>query len=210
MQTHDEFKQVYLQQQVAYPEQDEHTQMHEVAINVTIPSSMDWRMKGFVTNVRSQIRITQVMFYKYCAFVQVKSQGRCSSSWAFSAIGVLEGQMYKATRKLVSLSEQQLLDCSSKYGNKGCYGGVPYIAFRYVHEEGGICAESRYPYLGYVSLHQSVLVLNKYVLIFPMVQVYYCADDHCSKVSSCSKSTQIQSGCESCLLDANYYIGPIR
>ena len=55
MQTHDEFKQVYLQQQVAYQEQDEHTQMHEVAINVTIPSSMDWRMKGFVTHVRSQI-----------------------------------------------------------------------------------------------------------------------------------------------------------
>ena len=166
MQTHEEFKQVYLQQQVAYPEQDEHTQVHEVAINVTIPSSMDWRMKGFVTHVSFQILIAQVMFYKYCTFVQVKNQGRCSSSWAFSAIGVLEGQMYKAKRKLVSLSEQQLLDCSGKYGNKGCYGGVPYKAFRYIHGEGGICSESRYPYLGYVSYYHDVFILNNMWLCF--------------------------------------------
>ena len=59
--------------------------------------------------------------------------------------------MYKKNRKLVSLSEQQLLDCSGKYGNKGCYGGVPSNAFKYVHTVGGICAESSYPYLGYVS-----------------------------------------------------------
>ena len=59
--------------------------------------------------------------------------------------------MYKSTRKLDSLSVQQLLDCSSNYGNKGCYSGVPIKAFQYVKEGGGICSKSEYPYLGYVS-----------------------------------------------------------
>ena len=59
--------------------------------------------------------------------------------------------MYKKSRNLVSLSEQQLLDCSGKYGNKGCYGGVPSNAFKYINNKGGICSESSYPYLGYVS-----------------------------------------------------------
>ena len=61
--------------------------------------------------------------------------------------------MYKKNRHIVSLSEQQLLDCSGKYGNKGCYGGVPANAFKYVHSKGGICAEASYPYLGYVSAY---------------------------------------------------------
>ena len=84
---------------------------------------------------------------------QVKDGGRCYSSWAFSAAGALEGQLYKATRTLTSLSKQQLLDCSLAYGNKGCSGGTPHEAFTYVHDFGGICRESDYPYLGYVSIH---------------------------------------------------------
>ena len=84
----------------------------------------------------------------------MENQGRCSSAWAFSAAGVLEGQMYKKNRRLVSLSEQQLLDCSGGFGNKGCYGGVPANAFKYVHSKGGICSEASYPYLGYVSTYE--------------------------------------------------------
>ena len=81
----------------------------------------------------------------------MKNQGGCGSSWAYSATGALEGQYYKATRDLVSFSEQQLLDCSEGYGNQGCEGGLSTNGFRYVQNQGGICTETSYPYLGYVS-----------------------------------------------------------
>lgn len=60
--------------------------------------------------------------------------------------------LYKKERYITTLSEQQLLDCSEDYGNRGCYGGLAMNAFRYVQGVGGICQETDYPYLAYVSL----------------------------------------------------------
>ena len=83
---------------------------------------------------------------------QVKSQGYCASSWAFSAAGSVEGQLFKANgRKGKSLSEQMLIDCSWSYGNAGCNGGHMVYSFRYIMDNDGICTEISYPYLGYVS-----------------------------------------------------------
>jgi len=88
------------------------------------PASIDWRQRGAVT--------------------PVKNQGQCGSCWAFSTTGTIEGAHFRRTGQLVSLSEQNLMDCSRQ--NNGCNGGNPYLALIYTIRNGGIDTEQSYPY----------------------------------------------------------------
>jgi len=93
-----------------------------------VPDSIDWREKGYVT--------------------PVKDQGHCGSCWAFSAVATMEGAWFKKTGNLVSLSEEQLVDCDKDDGEEddGCAGGYTPHGIDYVIRAGYIDTEESYPY----------------------------------------------------------------
>jgi C1A family cysteine protease len=68
---------------------------------VNIPASVDWRTQGAVN--------------------PVKNQGQCGSCWAFSATCAIEGHHQIQQGKLISLAEQQMVDCDTTC--YGCNGG---------------------------------------------------------------------------------------
>jgi len=93
------------------------------------PTSVDWRSKGAVTKVKSQL----------C------TSACCLSDWAFSTTGLLEGFYFISNGTLLSFSEQQLVDCDKK--SNGCRGGSVQNAMTYAGTR-GLELEKDYPVTG--------------------------------------------------------------
>ncbi|KAM0890423.1 hypothetical protein ACQ4PT_027060 [Festuca glaucescens] len=91
-----------------------------------LPTCVDWRTKGAVT--------------------PVKDEGQCGCCWAFFTVASVEGIVQLSTGKLISLSEQELLDCVTS--DNRCWGGLMDNAFEFIVENGGLTIETNYPYTG--------------------------------------------------------------
>ncbi|CAL5040155.1 unnamed protein product [Urochloa decumbens] len=116
-----------------------------------LPDAVDWRERGAVTGV--------------------KNQGQCGGCWAFSAVAAMEGINKIVTGNLVSLSEQELIDCDSK--DSGCNGGDMGNAFQFVIDNGGIDTEVDYPFIGTdracdaIRENRKVVTIDSYEMVPP-------------------------------------------
>uniref|UniRef100_A0A0D9WAY6 Oryzain beta chain n=1 Tax=Leersia perrieri TaxID=77586 RepID=A0A0D9WAY6_9ORYZ len=123
--TNEEFRAAYLGARVvernrAAGERYRHDGVEE------LPESVDWREKG--------------------AVAPVKNQEQCGSCWAFSAVSTVESINQLVTGELITLSEQELVECSTNGQNSGCNGGLMDDAFDFIIKNGGIDTEDDYPY----------------------------------------------------------------
>uniref|UniRef100_A0A8C3F5T8 Cathepsin S n=1 Tax=Chrysemys picta bellii TaxID=8478 RepID=A0A8C3F5T8_CHRPI len=113
--------------------------------------------------------------------------GFCSSCWAFSAVGALEAQVKLKTGNLVSLSAQNLIDCSTTYGNQGCLDGYMTNAFWYIIDN-GIDSDDSYPYTA---------------------QSGTCHYNPATRAATCSNFVTLPHANETALKDAVANIGPV-
>ncbi|RXG54203.1 Digestive cysteine proteinase 1 [Armadillidium vulgare] len=156
----------YLRGYKSSPIRNENAPIYKPVEGEALAATVDWRNQGYVTGV--------------------KDQGQCGSCWSFSATGSLEGQNFAKTGKLVSLSEQNLVDCVTLCA--GCNGGWMTDAFAYVRSNGGIDTESSYPY---------------------QARDGTCRYSAANRGGTCSGYTEIARGSESGLQSATASVGPI-
>ncbi|KAL5709181.1 hypothetical protein ACHQM5_019899 [Ranunculus cassubicifolius] len=127
--THKEFRDKYLGYNPRYEDSRSFKEefVYEDTDTINLPANIDWRKSG--------------------AVAEVKDQGTCGSCWAFAAVAAIEGITKIKTGQLLSLSEQQLVDCDRFRENQGCSGGIMEDAYEFI-KGNGLTTEANYPYTG--------------------------------------------------------------
>ena len=90
-----------------------------------LKESIDWREVGAIT--------------------EPLSQGECGACWAITAASALEAAHFIENGDLITVSTQQLIDCSKHEGNFGCEGGYIDYGFEYTKTNPVVEADV-YPY----------------------------------------------------------------
>lgn len=160
------------------PSLKKHAPSTHVKSKGALPTEVDWRKQGLVADV--------------------KDQKSCGSCWTFSAVASIEGAHAKRNGKLVTLSEQNLVDCVKKERLPleeedccdGCDGGLMDNAFDYIisKQKGGIDTEASYPYRG---------------------EDEKCTFEASSEGARIANWTDVPQGDELSLLDALATVGPV-
>jgi len=127
-----EYRRIYLGSHVDATNALEREKTSPFVLKTAIADDIDWRTQGVLTGI--------------------KDQGQCGSCWSFSTTGSVEAAHEMKTKQLVSLSEQNLMDCSYTHGNLACDGGQMTAAFKYIIANKGIDTEESYPYTAKSSL----------------------------------------------------------
>lgn len=109
--TTEEFIQLYLN-----PMRPMTTPLQVESSEDSLVGDVDWSTQGAVT--------------------PVKNQGQCGACWAFASAGAVEGLTKISYGALQQLSEQQLIDCTSSYGNLGCNGGLADYSYKFIKDKG--------------------------------------------------------------------------
>jgi len=140
------------------------------------PDWRDWRHHGYVT--------------------PVKDQGKwCRSCWAFAAVATMEGAWMKKHKSLVSLSEQQLVDCMPPWteGAGRCDGNWPGEAIQWAQHNQyySMASEAAYSYRGWAGDGSS------------------CRSDSDPPVATITGMKIIERNSEYALKDAVGNVGPV-
>ncbi|KAM0944134.1 putative fruit bromelain [Dioscorea sansibarensis] len=117
-------------------------------------------------NCQNSSDLPPVDWRDHGAITAVKDQGQCGSCWAFSAVASIEAaNKIKNNATLVSLSEQEIVDCDTSGSSSGCAGGLMTQAFEFVQQNNGLTNDTYYPYTGVQGQ------CNKTKVVSPLVTV---------------------------------------